>query len=224
MTVEFLGVGGRLLPKGTAPNLAGDKFGRLTLLSRVKGSWNVVCECGEYRIVTQANLRRGNSTSCGCLGKEKTRKLLTTHGMSLGGDKPHYLYRTWKEMHARCYNPKNKSYPCYGGRGIKVCAEWRDFTKFIEDLGERPVGMSLDRKDVNGDYRADNCKWSTAVEQARNTRRNRLVSYQGRNICLAEAVGLSTYMVSYDTAKQRLAKLGWSEEEALGPGFGPPKL
>lgn len=89
-----------------------------------------------------------------------------THGL----DK-HPLKRVWACMKSRCSNPKLKEYKNYGGRGIKVCARWYyDFSKFVEDMGERPVGHTLDRIDNDGDYTPENCRWACKEDQVANSR------------------------------------------------------
>lgn len=90
-------------------------------------------------------------------------------------------YRAWEAMRQRCLNPNNPKYPRYGGRGIKVCPRWRSFIGFLADMGKRPSAQhSLDRKDNDGNYEPDNCRWATRLEQDLNTSRSRLVTYEGR--------------------------------------------
>lgn len=80
-------------------------------------------------------------------------------------------YHSWMAMKARCYNPNRRSYRWYGAKGIKVVKRWHKFANFFEDMGPRPIGCSLDRIDVNGDYGPDNCRWATREEQHANQRR-----------------------------------------------------
>lgn len=90
------------------------------------------------------------------------------HGLS-----HHPLHNTWRKMKDRCYNPNNQYFHCYGGLGVEVCDRWRfSFPNFLEDMGEKPSGMTLDRIDVGKNYEPDNCRWATAKEQRYNQRCN----------------------------------------------------
>jgi uncharacterized protein YggL (DUF469 family) len=115
---------------------------------------------------------------------------------------PHPLYQVWQGMKARCLNPNNPHYANYGGRNIKICNEWiNNFTKFVQDMGERPVGYSIDRIDNNGDYTPNNCKWSTKKEQQRNRRVTKHITIEGVSYLICEIA--EKYGFKYDTIENR---------------------
>lgn len=118
-------------------------------------------------------------------------------------------------MRQRCLNPSAKSFPGYGGRGIKICDRWLEsFENFLADMGPRPSAKhSLDRQDNDGDYTPDNCRWATAREQILNRRNSRLVEYKGETRPLTEWCKLTG--VSYSAAIQRLDN-GWPVEDVFG--------
>lgn len=159
-----------------ALDIAGHKFGKLTVLYRIENSsdrksrWVCKCECGKESIVQGKSLRRGNTKSCGCLLVEIRGKATITHGLRRRPE-----YKTWCNMKQRCYNEKRKDYQYYGGRGIKICDRWLDsFENFYTDMGPRPsIDLSIDRLDVDGNYEPENCKWATCAEQLRNRRCNK---------------------------------------------------
>ena len=118
-------------------------------------------------------------------------------------------------MKGRCRNPNDKSYKNYGGRGITVCNRWNDFANFLEDMGERPEGMSLERKDNNGNYEPSNCKWATRSDQQNNRRSNRLFTINGKTQTFTQwvrEVGRTTVR----QAGHRFYDHGWSIERTLG--------
>lgn len=176
---------------GKINNIISQRFGKLVVIAEAGRAkrrhvlWLCKCDCGKTTVVTGDNLRSGHTKSCGCLQIEKNR----THGMT----KTH-TYKAWKDMKARCYNSSGLHYRNYGGRGIIVCEKWRNsFEAFFTDMGERPISQTLDRIDNNGIYEPMNCRWATRKQQARNTRTNRLIEYQGQTKCLsawAEIIGI----------------------------------
>jgi hypothetical protein len=122
-------------------------------------------------------------------------------------------YVVWSNMIERCCNPNNNSYAYYGGRGIKICKEWRDsFSNFLRDMGERPKGTQIDRINTNGDYCKENCRWVPKKEQMRNLRSNIVILYRGESKCLKEWCELLN--LSYNAIRKRLYR-GWSIEKAL---------
>ncbi len=122
-------------------------------------------------------------------------------------------YQCWQDMQQRCYNPNCKKYSIYGARGIKVCDRWLEsFSNFLEDMGEKPDGFSIDRIDNNGDYSPENCKWATPKEQALNRRTNRFIEYNGERLTVtqwADKLGMV-----HNVLRKRL-ELGWTLEKAL---------
>lgn len=157
-------------------DLTGETFGRLTVVARVandskqKTCFRCRCVCGQERIVRSESLRSGHTQSCGCYNEElkKGRKAGLSHG--------YYgtpTYRSWTSAKSRCSNPKDPAYARYGGRGITMCARWRDsFEAFLADMGLRPTAASLDRYPNNdGHYEPGNARWATPAEQNKNRRR-----------------------------------------------------
>lgn len=132
----------------------------------------------------------------------------------------HPLYPTWMNMKQRCLCKTYKYFKDYGGRGIKVCDRWLEsFWNFVEDMGERPIGTSLDRIDNNENYEPSNCKWSTDSEQQRNRRDNRYITVNGITLCIADwEKKLNTGKDTIGTRKRK----GWSDYECIyGKGAKP---
>ena len=161
-----------------AIDIAGQTFGRLTVLDRAGSSsdgramWICICRCGNLTTVRGTFLRSGKTRSCGCIHAEVTaqrNRENVTHGLHLN---PHY--NRWFGMMRRCYDPSDNSFHNYGARGITVHPEWHDIQAFVsyleESLPPHEEGLSLDRIDVARGYEPGNVQWADRSAQARNRR------------------------------------------------------
>ena len=204
-TKEEITVGGR------QSNLVGQVFGRLTAtedLGNVEGyrAYRCLCSCGEETMVAAYRLlHEKGPRSCGCLQREA----VTKHGMEGTS-----IYTTWQMMRARCEDPRHKSFPSYGGRGIAVCERWKNsFQNFYDDMGEPPSNLhTLDRRDNDGNYEPENCRWATPEEQANNRSNSVFIEYGGRRQTLTQWA--REYGIHPITLAGRL-KRGWSVKNAL---------
>ena len=194
-------------------DLTGNKYGRLTVL-RESGrtiyrsvTWECLCDCGNRVSITSHHLTSGHTQSCGCYQKDRAAEGQRTHGLC---DTP--TYHSWRGMKERCLNPQNKAYRWYGGNGVKICDRWLDFGEFLQDMGKRPKGMTIERIDTTGNYSPENCTWVPAKKQTQNTRSNVMVTHNGQTLCIAELARREK--VPYGRLQSRLKK-GWDVERAL---------
>lgn len=202
--------------------IIGKTFNRLTVLGvagkdkRGATLFLCRCSCGQETTALAYQLRSGGKKSCGCLSKEMAKKNFTKHGE--WGSRLHVL---WKGIKARCYNKNNVNYKNYGGRGIKMCDEWRDnflaFKEFMLSKGydeTLPTGVqTIEREDVNGDYKPGNCKLVTKTEQCYNKRTNHFITYKGETKTITEFA--NEYKMDVETLFRRICKFGYTVEEAI---------
>ena len=131
----------------------------------------------------------------------------TIHGMYRTA-----TYRSWHSMHNRCYDPNSDSYKSHGGRGVIVCKRWHEFVNFFEDMGLRPQGMTIDRKNNNGNYHKRNCRWATQLEQNNNTLQNILLTYNRRKQTVSQWA--RELGIKHATLISRINR-GWSTKKIL---------
>jgi hypothetical protein len=202
-------------------DLTGMVFGRLTVVSFVnerkngKYAWLCKCECGNLKIIRDINLRNGETKSCGCLKRERMRIVQSKswkHGLTNTR-----IYGIWFHMRDRCNNPKNSYYHCYGGRGIKVCDDWnKDFQSFYNWAMSNGYSddLTIERKDVNGNYEPDNCCWIPGNEQWLNRRTTHNITING--ITKPLTMWANEYGLKPHNIYNRL-RHGWTGEDLLKP-------
>jgi len=204
-------------------DITGKKFGRLTAVcidnsQRPKGStrayWKFKCDCGNVTYASGIDVRKGKIQSCGCLHDELVSKRFRKHGHSNTK-----LYFVWESMKQRCFNPNNKSFSDYGGRGVSICNQWKnsfyDFERWSIQNGYE-VGKSIDRIDVDGNYCPSNCRWTDWKTQANNRRkRNSPVTNRLRADNISGVRG-----VSFDKSKNKwVAKMMYRNRIILDRSF-----
>lgn len=197
-------------------NIVGKTFNYLTVLEDLpnkNGKRYVLCKCicGKEIGVYKSTLTQGLKKSCGCRKYEN-------HQYLRSGSRKDALYRIYASMKNRCLNTKTSRYIDYGGRGIKICKEWLDDYSNFHDWAfcngySDGKNLSIERKDVNGNYCPENCCWIPKPEQNRNKRNSHFITLNGKTMILADwcrELGISSSLVVH-----RIKDLGMSEEKAF---------
>lgn len=205
-------------------DISGQRFGRLVAIeyagkitSEISPTtislWKCKCDCGNQITVRYPALISGNTRSCGCLLDESrkinnvNKRRSVSHDFVFEGNLDnHPLRLIWKSMLMRCNNPNVMGYKHYGGRGIKVCDRWSGelgFENFVNDMGERPDGTTLDRINYDGGYEPSNCRWATQETQSNNRRDNSCVTLNGEKITCAQLCRRYGFYYTYVTYQLR---------------------
>jgi hypothetical protein len=174
--------------------------------------WRCKCVCGTEKSVAATSLPNGASISCGCVRDALTAIRSTKHGNAKRTGRS-AEYRAWQEMMKRCFCTTNSNYADYGARGITVCERWQTAANFIQDMPVKPAGkFSLGRINNDGNYELGNVEWQTDRQQSRNTRRTRMITFNGETMCLKDMA--SKFGFEEHIIRNRLNR-GWSAEKAL---------
>lgn len=204
---------------GKLNNLTGMTFGRLQVIKRAGSNknkqalWLCECQCEKKTklIVIGSDLLRGHTQSCGCLQREIVCNIKTKHGQSFTA-----LHNIWTNMKQRVCNKKCEAYQNYGGRGIKICDEWinsfESFYTWATNNGYKE-GLTIERKNVNGDYCPENCTWASKLTQTRNRRNTQQVYYKNELKPLSQ--WCDELNLPYNTIRARINTYHWSIEKAF---------
>jgi hypothetical protein len=206
------------MPPTTVKTLTGQRFGKLVVLERAhrpdskRAYWTCRCDCGRIAVKMGKYLLNGDTSSCGC-----AQVAMRKRGNMKYGELPANTsreYGIWRSMKSRCHIESSNSYQHYGARGVSVCERWRDdFRAFMEDMGRCPKGWTLDRKDPNGNYQPDNCRWATWETQATNKRRTIRCEFNGATMTLMQLVAITG--LDYHALHRELRTNGRSGDEAV---------
>jgi hypothetical protein len=195
----------------------GNKYGKLSVIeldlkksTKERKFWICICDCGTTTSVNTDNLAGGRTRSCGCLKIEN--QLTQAKKRKKWGKELLPTRHVWQLMLRRCYNSNDGVFKYYGERGISVCKRWHNFENFLKDMGVKPKGLSLERKDVNGNYCPENCCWATTTEQTRNRRNTKWITIKGQTKCAAEWCEI--YNCTQNLFSSRLSR-GWDPLKAL---------
>ena len=200
-------------------DLVGLQFGKLSVLRR-EGSnrrgistWLCRCECGGEKVSDADSLKRGRTSSCGCLAAQQRKEAAQRPPAEIGRTTKRKEYDAWSGMIRRCYDPNHPSFERYNARGVEVCDKWREsFAAFYADMGNAPKGTTLDRIDNDLGYSKENCRWADMAVQGNNRSNNLHVTFNGRTMTISQwsrEVG-----INYGALRARVVA-GWSAERAL---------
>ena len=167
------------------------------------------CDCGNLKSVTYSHFKAGAYVSCGC--KKPTGQY--RHGLTKTR-----THNIWMMMRRRCEDSKSNEYHRYGALGISVCDRWQFFDKFLEDMGECPKEMSIDRIDNSKGYEPSNCRWATPKQQAENRSTQKFYEIDGETLTLPDVA--KKYGINYRTLRNRMFRTGMTLEQAVAHKFG----